>query len=178
MEIVLIRHTSVDVPQGTCYGQTDVPVKTTFEQEAAETKKNLEPLGPFDKVYCSPLTRCVKLATYCGYPDAERDNRIKELNFGAWEMQKFDEIKDPRMQKWFDDYLNVPVTDGESFMQLYQRVAAFIDEVRQKPYERVAVFAHGGVLLCAQAYAGVVKLEEAFSALTPYGGVITIKIEN
>lgn len=178
MEIVLIRHTSVDVPQGTCYGQTDVPVKTTFEQEAAETKKNLEPLGPFDKVYCSPLTRCVKLATYCGYPDAERDNRIKELNFGAWEMQKFDEIKDPRMQEWFDDYLNVPVTDGESFMQLYQRVAAFLDEVRQKPYERVAVFAHGGVLLCAQAYAGLVKFEEAFSALTPYGGVITIKIEN
>ena len=178
MEIVLIRHTSVDVPQGTCYGQTDVPVKTTFEQEAAETKKNLEPLGPFDKVYCSPLTRCVKLATYCGYPDAERDNRIKELNFGAWEMQKFDEIKDPRMQEWFDDYLNVPVTGGESFMQLYQRVSAFLDEVIQKPYERVAVFAHGGVLLCAQAYAGLVKFEEAFSALTPYGGVITIKIEN
>lgn len=178
MEIVLIRHTSVDVPSGVCYGQTDVPVKTTFEQEAAVTKKNLEPLGPFDKVYCSPLTRCVKLATYCGYPDAQRDDRIKELNFGAWEMQKFDEIKDPRMQKWFDDYLNVPVTDGESFMQLYQRVAAFIDEVRQKPYERVAVFAHGGVLLCAQAYAGVVKLEEAFSALTPYGGIVTLNIKH
>ena len=178
MEIVLIRHTSVDVPQGTCYGQTDVPVKTTFEQEAAVTKANLQAFEHFDKVFCSPLTRCVKLATYCGYADAQRDDRIKELNFGAWEMQKFDEIKDPRMQEWFDDYLNVPVTDGESFMQLYQRVAAFIDEVRQKPYERVAVFAHGGVLLCAQIYAGVVKLEEAFSALTPYGGVITIKIEN
>ena len=178
MIITLIRHTSVGVPLGVCYGQTDVPLKDSFEQEAAVTKKSLEPLGPFDKVYCSPLSRCVKLATYCGYPDAERDNRIKELNFGAWEMQKFDEIKDPRMQEWFDDYLNVPVTDGESFMQLYQRVAAFLDDVKKKPYERVAVFAHGGVLLCAQAYAGLVKFEEAFSALTPYGGVITIKIEN
>lgn len=178
MEIVLIRHTSVDVPQGICYGQTDVPVKTTFEQEAAVTKANLQAYEPFDKVYCSPLTRCVKLATYCGYADAERDNRIKELNFGAWEMQKFDEIKDPRMQKWFDDYLNVPVTDGESFMQLYQRVAAFLDEVRQKPYERVAVFAHGGILLCAQAYAGLVKFEEVFSAITPYGGIVTLNIEH
>lgn len=178
MIITLIRHTSVGVPLGVCYGQTDVPLKDSFEQEAAVTKKSLEPLGPFDKVYCSPLSRCVKLATYCGYPDAERDDRIKELNFGAWEMQKFDEIKDPRMQEWFDDYLNVPVTDGESFMQLYQRVAAFLDDVKKKPYERVAVFAHGGVLLCAQAYAGLVKFEEAFSALTPYGGVITIKIEN
>lgn len=178
MIITLIRHTSVDVPPGVCYGQTDVPLKDTFEQEAAVTKKNLEPLGPFDKVYCSPLTRCVKLATYCGYPDAERDDRIKELNFGAWEMQKFDEIKDPKMQEWFEDYLNVPVTDGESFMQQYQRVADFLDELRKKPYKHVAVFAHGGVLLCAQAYAGVVKFEEAFSALTPYGGIVTINIEH
>ena len=120
----------------------------------------------------------MKLATYCGYPDAERDERIKELNFGAWEMQKFDEIKDPHLQEWFDDYLHVPVTNGESFMQLYQRVAAFLDEVRKKPYERVAVFAHGGVLVSAQAYAGLVKFEEAFSALTPYGGVIELELND
>ena len=28
----------------------------------------------------SPLTRCVRLATFCGYPDGERDDRIKEIN--------------------------------------------------------------------------------------------------
>ncbi len=33
MEVILIRHTSVDVPPGVCYGQTDVPLKPTFEQE-------------------------------------------------------------------------------------------------------------------------------------------------
>ena len=37
MEVILIRHTSVDVPPGVCYGQTDVPLKPTFEQEAAIT---------------------------------------------------------------------------------------------------------------------------------------------
>ena len=26
MVVYLIRHTSVDVPQGVCYGQTDVPL--------------------------------------------------------------------------------------------------------------------------------------------------------
>ena len=70
------------------------------------------------------------------------------------------------------------MTNGESFMQLYQRVAAFLDEVRKKPYERVAVFAHGGVLVSAQAYAGLVKFEEAFSALTPYGGVIELELND
>ena len=70
MEVILIRHTSVDVPPGVCYGQTDVPLKPTFEAEAAVTAENLKAYLPFDHVYTSPLTRCVRLATYCGYPDA------------------------------------------------------------------------------------------------------------
>lgn len=41
MEIYLIRHTSVDVPAGYAYGQTDVPLKPTFEEEAEEVKKGL-----------------------------------------------------------------------------------------------------------------------------------------
>ena len=82
MEVILIRHTSVDVPPGMCYGQTDVPLKPTFEAEAAVTAENLKAYLPFDHVYTSPLTRCVRLATYCGYPDAERDKRIMEINFG------------------------------------------------------------------------------------------------
>ena len=139
MEIILVRHTSVDVPIGTCYGHTDVPVKDTFEQEAAQTKRQLEAYPPFDHVYCSPLTRCVKLATYCGY-------------------------------------LNVPATNGESFMQLYQRVAQFLDELKQKDFAKVAVFAHGGVLLCAQIYVGDIKMDAAFEALTPYGGVVKINL--
>ena len=42
MEVILIRHTSVDVPPGMCYGQTDVPLKPTFEAEAAVTAENLK----------------------------------------------------------------------------------------------------------------------------------------
>ena len=42
MEVILIRHTSVDVPPGMCYGQTDVPLKPTFETEAAVTAENLK----------------------------------------------------------------------------------------------------------------------------------------
>ena len=126
MEVILIRHTSVDVPPGVCYGQTDVPLKSTFEQEAAVTQENLKAFLPFDHVYTSPLTRCVRLATYCGYPDAERDKRIMEINFGSWEMKPFARTDDPRLQ--------------------------------------------------AQIYAGIIKPEEAFSALTPYGGIVRITL--
>ena len=100
-----------------------------------------------------------------------------EMNFGDWEMKNFDEISDPRLKEWYADYINVPTTNGESFAIQYQRVASFLDELREKNYEKVAIFAHGGVLICAQLYAGAIKLEEAFSALTPYGGIIQLKLD-
>jgi len=33
MEIYLIRHTTPDVAKGICYGQTDLDVANTFEEE-------------------------------------------------------------------------------------------------------------------------------------------------
>ena len=177
MEIILIRHTSVDVPKGTCYGQTDVPLKPTFEQEAAVTLEKLNAYAPFDQVYTSPLSRCTRLATYCGFPEAIHDPRLLELNFGEWEMQNFNDIKDSRLQEWFDDYLNVPATNGESFSMQYKRVADFLDVLKTKPYQKVAIFTHGGVLACAQIYGGLLRLEDAFISPIPYGGICMVKIE-
>ena len=38
MEIYLVRHTSVDIPAGYAYGQTDVPLRPSFEDEAEAVK--------------------------------------------------------------------------------------------------------------------------------------------
>ena len=176
MDIILIRHTSVDVPKGTCYGQTDVPVRDTFEQEAEMTRQSLEQFLPFDKVYSSPLTRARKLAAYCGYPNPETDKRLLEMNMGEWEMQLYDEIQDPHLQEWYDDYINQPTTSGESFSQQYQRVAAFLDDLKAKPYRRVAIFAHAGVLISAGLYGGLYSWDNAWSNLSDYGEFITITI--
>lgn len=170
MKIYLIRHTSVEVPPGTCYGQTDVSLKSSFEEEAAATLKKLAGIS-FDKAYSSPLGRCTRLATYCGYPDAEKDHRIQEINFGEWEMQNFDKIKDPKLQQWYIDYLNVSPTGGESFRMQLQRVSEFLIELKRKPYERVAIFTHAGVILCAQIFTGILPIEKAFDAITPYGNI-------
>ena len=175
MKIFLVRHTAVDVPRGTCYGQTDVPLLDTFEAEAALTRQRLGE-EPFDAVYTSPLSRAARLAAFCGYPAAVRDDRLKELDCGDWEMRRFDEIDDPRLQEWYADYYHVPTTHGESFADLHARVSSFLDELRQKPFRRVAVFAHGGVLIAARIYAGVVDKESAWDALTPYGGVVEIEL--
>ena len=175
MEIILIRHTSVDVPRGVCYGQTDVPLRDSFKEEATITAQQLQD-DVFDAVFTSPLSRCTRLAEHCGYPDAILDARLKELDFGEWEMKEFDKIDDPRLQEWYDDYFHVAATGGESFIMQLQRVSEFLDEVSRQKYGRVAVFAHGGVLICAQIYAGTLKMEDAFGALTPYGGIVRLQL--
>ena len=176
MEVILLRHTTPDVPPGTCYGQADVPLKDTFEEEAAAAKAALDACGPIDRAFTSPLSRCTRLAAFCGYADAIRDPRLLELDFGEWELKPFDQITDPHLQKWFADHIHTPVTGGESFMQQYLRVSDFLDELRQRPWNRVAVFAHGGVLVSAQVYAGLVTVEDAFGALPPFGGLVRITL--
>ena len=129
MEVILIRHTSVDVPPGTCYGQTDVALCPTFPEEAAQVARALQSEGVLEAVYTSPLNRCTRLATYCGYADAVCDDRLLEINFGDWEMQRYDEITDPRLHIWYKDYLHVAATGGESFMEQLHRVSLFMKDL-------------------------------------------------
>ena len=176
MEVILVRHTSVDVPTGTCYGQTNVPLRSTFEEEAMIVASALQGYAPFDRVYTSPLSRCTRLATFCGYTDAQRDKRLLEMNFGEWDMQRYEEIEDPQLQAWYADWKQVSATGGESFVQQYERVAQFLSELKEKPYSKVAIFSHGGVLTCAKMYAEELSAEEAFASPTPYGGIINLTI--
>ena len=177
MEIYFIRHTSVAVPKGTCYGKTDVKLSDTFEQEASCTKKNMEGIV-FDKAYTSPLTRAVRLASFCGFPEAERDARLAELDFGEWEMKNYDDLyqNDPRFVVWSNNYISESVPDGESVMDQYRRVQSFIESVKALNYNRIAVFCHGGILALARVVAGEVPLEQAFSHVPTYGSIIKIVV--
>lgn len=176
MEIILVRHTSVAVAKGTCYGWTDVALSDTFEQEATLTRTALLAYAPFDAAYSSPLSRATRLASFCGFENATIDPRLREMHMGDWEMQRFDEITDENLQRWYADYMNVPTTNGEGFPDIYARVSSFLNMLKTQTHRRVVVFAHGGVLICAGIYAGLFKRENAFDNLTPFGGLLKITI--
>ena len=176
MEVILVRHTTPNVQRGTCYGWSDVDVAPTFEAEAAETLRNLQQYLPIDKAFTSPLQRAVKLASYCGFKDAEKDSRLKEMNMGEWEMQPYDQIQDPALEDWYKDYLHLPATGGESFPMLYGRVAEFLSHLKFQPYRRVAIFAHAGPIVCAAMYAGLCAKDNPFAVAPTFGGIIKINI--
>ena len=167
MKIYFVRHTAVDVPSGTCYGQSDVGLAGTFLQEASVVKEKLSGIT-WERIYTSPLSRCRRLADYCGYPDAATDVRLKELDFGEWEMQQWDELD---MSPWEIDWIGSPPPGGESFRQMYTRVAAFLDEIKKEDLDTL-IFSHGGVIRCALIYFGETTFEKAFDKSVDYGEVV------
>lgn len=60
-------------------------------------------------------------------------------------------------------------------MDVLARVSDFFDHL-DRTSGPALVFAHGGVLVAAQVYAGKVKLEDAMKALPPYGGMVEIDL--
>ena len=78
-------------PKGVLWDKTDVPLAPSFP--TSPEGKSLKRYR-FDKVYCSPMSRCMELARFCGYADAVKDDRLKEMNFGEWEMKAYDDIRD------------------------------------------------------------------------------------
>lgn len=174
MKLYLIRHTSVDVPKGVCYGYSNVGLKSSFPQEADKVLQGIEGLD-FDAVFSSPLSRCTRLAHYCDFKKAILDVRLKELNFGDWEMKAWDEIKDPNLENWYQDWLNNPATNGESFMNQYQRFSSFMADLPPKA-NNIAVFTHGGIINCARVYAGTATFENVFDDTPDYGSVVELEM--
>jgi len=176
MTITLIRHTSVDVAPGICYGQSDVDVSSTFEEEALRVSLKLQNVS-FDAVYCSPLVRCRKLASYCGFPNPVLDDRLMELNFGIWEMKPWTANKDPQLQRWFDNWIDEIPTSGESFRAMTNRVENFLKEIKKLNHQQVALFTHAGVIRALGVINHDFTISHAFDNNIQYGDVIHINVK-
>lgn len=177
MKFTLIRHTSPDVAKGTFYGQTDVSLKDSFEKEAESVKLNLDG-KEFDSVFTSPLTRCRKLAAFCGYPDAEPSPLIMEMNFGAWEMKRFDEIPSDILEKYYSNWRTANTPEGESFTQHGQRVREFINLCISRNFKSVLAFTHGGSILHAMILAAIIDDSRPFDHIPSFGSITELEFNS
>lgn len=181
MKLTLIRHTSLQVPSGVCYGQSDIDVAASFANEAAATKAKIASMqfavAPFDAIYSSPLQRCVKLAKALNVGEAVHDARLKELHFGDWEMQKWDDIPRDYFDVWAQDYANLAPPNGETFSQMQQRNIAFLDDIiSAAPEANICALTHGGVIRSMLAYVLNMPLKGLFRFNVDYGSVTQIEL--
>ncbi len=171
MRLTLVRHTSLQIPAGVCYGQTDVDVAASFMQEASLTKHKLNG-GQFDAVFSSPLQRCVKLSQVLVAEHVVHDERLKELHFGDWEMRAWDDIPRDVFDHWAQNYAELAPPNGETFSQLQLRGIAFVEDILQMhPQGHVLVVTHGGMIRAMLAHVLNMQLKGLFRFNIDYGSV-------
>lgn len=179
MKVVLIRHTKVNLPKGICYGQSDVDVADTFEEEKREVVRLLQ-FYEFEAVYASPLQRCHKLAReIAGFQHTViYDDRLKELHFGEWEGMSWDDISQtPEAEKWFGDYWKVACPGGESYQQLFERISDFMEELRRSSIKGpVGIITHGGPIRSILSWVYNTPPYEVFDESIDYGDIRSIEM--
>ncbi len=171
MKLTLIRHTSLQIEPGICYGQSDIDVAASFASELASTQSKLAN-SAFDALYTSPLQRCVKLAEALNLSEVAHDNRLKELYFGDWELRAWDDIPRDIFDAWAHDYANKAPPNGETFSQLQQRGIHFLAEMLAKhANEHIAIISHGGMIRALLAHVLNMELKGLFRFTIDYGSV-------
>lgn len=178
VKVYLIRHTSLQVDSGICYGQSDIDVAVSFAQELDSVKASLSDVT-FDAIYSSPLQRCHKLALSLDKGQVVEDDRLKELHFGDWEMRAWDDIPREDFDIWAQDYGHLTPPSGESFSQLQQRGLSFLDEIQEKHTEgHIAVVTHGGMIRALIAHVLNMPLKGLFRFVIDHGSVTQLEFGN
>lgn len=162
MDLVLIRHPAVAVEPGVCYGSTDVPLAASVEAGAAAIAARLSTLGVRapHRIASSPLSRCAGVAEALAQQHDTRvpqhDARLAEMDFGAWEMQRWDAIERAQLDAWAADFEHARVHGGESVAQFDARVTAWfegLDALGLAPRACLWTVAHAGVIRAITARA-------------------------
>ena len=77
--------------EGRIQGRADPPL--TDEARERLRRCRLPPLCAGMRIVTSPLARCVETAALLGAREAEREPRLAEMRWGAWEGRRLDELR-------------------------------------------------------------------------------------
>ncbi len=178
MEIWLIRHTTPKIEKGICYGQLNLDVQDSFEQEA-QAINQLVPTKEFSSVYTSPLKRCSKLAEHLfAQQTIIKDERLMELNFGDWEGKAWNSIAPKHLDVWGNNFLTQSPPNGECFNEMLNRANSFSNELESNEREKVAIVTHSGIIRAFLVKYLNIPALKVFNLELNYGAVIQIKVHS
>jgi len=179
MDLILIRHPAVAVATGICYGASDVPLAAAPHIEIARLADRLTTLceGRSVQFHASTLSRCTAIATpLARHFEAvlQTDARLRELDFGRWEMQAWDAIPRAELDTWADDVEHACTHGGESVSALAGRVQSWLTELEthSHPPETEA-----GACAVVLTHAGVMRVLAALALRLPLAASLDWQLE-
>lgn len=165
--IHFIRHAiTVANEEGRYIGITESPISQKGRQELMEkTEKMIYP--DVDKVYVSPLKRCIATASFI-YPDgyARVVPELREMNFGEFEGKTAKELMGrPDYKEFLKGGLDNPAPGGESMRKVVERcfegVQFIIEDMMRNGYKSAAVVTHSGIIMNILSCFGLPKLSQS-----------------
>ena len=153
VRLLLIRHAATAVTgNNVLLGSTDVEASVAGLQQLERLPGLLENHRP-DLWFCSPMHRAVQTVEYLHdlYSKDlkfQKDERLREIDFGRWEQKSFDEIEtsDPELIPAWSQYKDFVFPEGEAVDEFIGRVKTALDEFKGMDGKEIGVIAHGGVI--------------------------------
>lgn len=152
MKLYIIRHGQTDWNRARrLQGRTDIPLNEWGRRVAELTREGLKDVT-FDVAFTSPLIRAKETAELIlrgrNIPIIE-DERIIEVNFGAYEGESF-QLDNENLQNFFSrPEAYYPVDGSESMKSILQRTGDFLLELYENPkYQEstILISTHGAAL--------------------------------
>lgn len=170
MLLFAIRHPQPLVGADVCYGSTDVGVVPASLSTLTNSLAAVLPNGL--AMYSSPLQRCTALATQLALrlesASPTLDVRLVELHFGTWELRSWTDISHNEVNAWAANTVNYRPGNGESLIEMAQRIFSFRADVQAKGQDSIVV-CHAGTLrlLLAAQHCATPALAAAWAAAHP-----------
>ncbi|CAH0318484.1 hypothetical protein SRABI118_05141 [Massilia sp. Bi118] len=104
------------------------------------------------------------------------------MDFGRWEMQSWDAIPRQEVDAWSADLLHYRPGGAECVLEVAQRVAAFLGDLRLAGHAQALLVGHAGTIRLLSAMRDGVTLEQAAldAAGTPhriaYGELVMLDV--
>lgn len=152
MAVTLIRHTRVAGAEGVCYGRHDVPLAVPHTPPFAAVAAQVA--LPVTGVVSSPSPRALVLARWLAAHWAvplSEDARWQELDFGAWEGRRWQDIDRAQSDAWCADVERRSPPGGESRAALRARVQAALTALPARGAAHWVVVTHAGPIRVALA---------------------------
>jgi alpha-ribazole phosphatase len=173
MDVYLIRHTRPNLQAGICYGQLDVELAADFDAEARRLAACLA--LPRGAPVVTPLTqRCRRLAEFLAREHQAKlvvEDRLRELDFGAWEGQPWDAIPRVQTDVWSRDIWNQSAPQGESYASLHERVSAAWEALLPVGGDALLIVGPAGPLRALLTIALELPAEAFVRLHLDYGGI-------
>lgn len=131
LRVALLRHGDTAwSAEGRIQGRTDVPLSDSGR--AAIRALSGSPFLKGMRVVTSPLSRCVETASLIGAPAAEREPRLAEMSWGAWEGRSLAELRAELGESMRANEArgwDFRPDGGESPREVFARVTAWLKEL-------------------------------------------------